>query len=100
MNLAAITDAKSLYDNFVREQYSGAEKRAALEIQVNKDSLDSLGGTARWVPHEENPVDCMTKVKRNAARLSQLLKTAKYRLTEEKAELEKRREYCRGNWDA
>jgi len=42
MNIAAITDAKSLYDNLVREQYSGAEKRAALEICVIKDSLDSL----------------------------------------------------------
>ena len=34
MNLAAITEAKSLYDNLVREQYSGAEKRAALEMWV------------------------------------------------------------------
>ena len=42
MNLAAVTDAKSLYDNLVREQYSGAEKRAALEMCVIKDSLDSL----------------------------------------------------------
>ena len=36
MNMAAITDAKSLYDNLVREQYSGAEKRAALEMCVIK----------------------------------------------------------------
>ena len=93
MNLAAITDAKSMYDNLVREQYSRAEKRAALELCVIKDSLDSLGGKARWVPHEENPVDCMTKIKGNAVRMPELLRTGKYRLTAEAAELEKRREY-------
>ena len=67
--MAAITDAKSLYDNLTREQYSGAEKRSALEICVIRDSLASLGGAARWVPHEENPVDCMTKLKGNTSRM-------------------------------
>ena len=65
--IAAITDATSLYENLVREQYSGTEKRSALEICVIRDSLESLGGSARWVPHEQNPVDCMTKLKGNAA---------------------------------
>ena len=93
MNMAAITDAKSLYDNLVREQYSGAEKRAALEICVIKDSLDSLGGTARWVPHEKNPVDCVTKLKGNASEMLTLLRKGKYRLTDETLELEARKEY-------
>ena len=84
MNLAVVTDAKSMYDNLVREQYSGAEKRAALELCVIKDSLDSLGGLPRWVPHDKNPVDCMTKVKGNAVTMLTLLKTARYRLTAEK----------------
>ena len=85
MNMAAITDAKSLYDNLVREQYSGAEKRAALEICVIKDSLESLGG--------RDPTDCMTKLKGNASQMLQLLRTGSYRLTEEAAELVKRKEY-------
>ena len=34
LDLATITDAKSLYDNLMQEQYTGAEKRAALEICV------------------------------------------------------------------
>ena len=93
MNMAAITDAKSLYDNLVREQYSGAEKRAALEICVIQDSLDSLGGTARWVPHEKNPVDCMTKLKGNASEMLTLLRKGKYRLTDETLEFEARKEY-------
>ena len=53
LDMAAICDAKSLYDNLNREQYSAAEKRAALEICVIKDSLDSLNGSARWIPHEK-----------------------------------------------
>jgi hypothetical protein len=93
MNMAAITDAKSLYDNLVREQYSGAEKRAALEMCVIKDSLESLGGSARWVPHDVNPTDCMTKLKGNASQMLQLLRTGSYRFTEEAAELVKRTEY-------
>ena len=72
--MAAITDAKSMYDNLTREHNSGAEKRAALELCVIKDSLDRLGGTARWVPHEKNPVDCMTKLKGNAAMMLELLR--------------------------
>ena len=46
LDLATITDAKSLYDNLMQEQYTGAEKRAALEICVIRDSLESLGGRA------------------------------------------------------
>ena len=60
-----ITDAKSLYDALHQEQYTGAEKRAALEVCVIRDSLESLGGKARWVPHDKNPVDCLTKLSGN-----------------------------------
>ena len=77
LNMAAICDAKSLYDNLNREQYSAAEKIAALEICVIKDSLDSLNGSARCIPHEETPVDCMTKLKGNASAMLQMLQ--KYR---------------------
>ena len=34
INLAAVTDAKSMYDNLTREQYSSAEKRAALVVST------------------------------------------------------------------
>ena len=93
LDIAAITDAKSLYDNLTKEQYTGAEKRSALEICVIRDSLDSLGGSARWVPHEENPVDCMTKLKGNSSRMIQMLTTSSYQLTREQEEMVKRKEY-------
>ena len=91
--LLAVTDAKQLYDNLNREQYTGAEKRSALEICVIRDSLQSLGGACRWVPHEENPVDCMTQIKRNSVRLLQMMKSACFRLIGEKDEMQYRKEY-------
>ena len=78
LSLAAITDAKSLYDNLVQEQYTGAEKRAALEICVIRDSLDTLGGAARWVPNDRTFSDCMTKLRGNVAPLMELIQTCKY----------------------
>ena len=44
LNMAAVTDAKSLYDNLHQEQFTGAERRAALEICVIRDSLHSFDG--------------------------------------------------------
>ena len=43
----SVTDAKSLYVNLCREQFSATERRAALEIAVIRDRLESLGGRAR-----------------------------------------------------
>ena len=82
-DMASITDAKSLYDNCVQEQYTGAERRAALEICVFRDSLESMDGTAHWVPHQENPSDCLTKMRGNAQRLLKLMRDAKYKLVDE-----------------
>ena len=43
LDMAVVTDAKSLYDDLSREQLSGTEKRAALEICVIRDF-----GVTRW----------------------------------------------------
>ena len=68
--LLAVSDSKSLYDNATREQFTATEKRAAMEISVIRDSMDSVGATARWVPHELNVSDCLTKRKATASRFS------------------------------
>ena len=88
-----VTDAKSLYDAVNQPQYTGAEKRAALEICVIKDSLESLGGQAKWVPHELNPADCLTKLAGNAAPLLELMRRSTYKLVAEEEELVKRKQY-------
>ena len=88
-----VTDAKSLYDALHQQQFTGAEKRAALEICVIRDSLQSLGGQAKWVPHEHNPADCLTKLAGNAAPLLALMRRSTYKLVAEEEELEKRKQY-------
>ena len=47
----------------------------------------------RWVPHDQNPVDCMSKLKGNTSRMLQLFRDRKYRLVAEEVEMEERREY-------
>ena len=84
--MATIVDAKPFCDNLTREQFSGAEERAALETCATRDSLGSLG-SARCVPPEENQVDCMTKFEGNAARMLEVLCTARYKFTQEVAAL-------------
>jgi hypothetical protein len=92
-NVIGVTDSKSMYDNLNREQFTGAEKRSALEIAVIRDSLHTMDGKVSWVPHEKNCVDCLTKVKGNAEALLDLMKKAKYRLVAEKDELKARAEF-------
>ena len=60
LDLAAITDAKSLYDNMAREQFIGAERMAVLEVCVIRDSLKSPHREARGITHAENPIECLT----------------------------------------
>ena len=57
----AIVDAKSLFDASVNEQSTGEDDRAALEIAIIKDSLSKLHGRLRWIPHNANPADHLTK---------------------------------------
>ena len=90
--LLAVSDSKSLYDKLVVEQFTNAEKRAALEVAVIRDSLKSLGAATRWVPHELNVSDCLTKKKGNSAPLLELLRTGKYQLVIEEQELIRRKE--------
>ena len=76
-----------------REQYTKAEKRAALEICVIRDSLRSMNGQVMWIPHEENPADCLIKLKGNVSRLVTLMRNTKYQLLNVDEEMTKRREF-------
>ena len=88
----AVSDSKSLYDNMIREQFTATEKRSALEIAVIRDSMRSMQAQARWVPHELNCSDCLTKKKGNASALLHLLQKGTYRLvvTEDSSNEEKK----------
>ena len=58
----AVVDAKSLYDGVHSEQPNGEDDRSALEMAVIQESLQALGGRIRWVPHNRNPADGLTKL--------------------------------------
>ena len=61
-NAVAVADAKSLFDALHSEQASGEDDRSALEIAIIQDSLQRLRGRIRWVPHNFNPADGLTKL--------------------------------------
>ena len=55
--------------------------------------METLQARARWVPHDRNPVDALTKTEgAHNQPLRQLLRTATYTLKEETEELEIRKE--------
>ena len=56
-----VIDAKSLYDALKSEQTLQEDRRAALEIAVLKDDMAMLKALARWIPHNLNPADGLTK---------------------------------------
>ena len=58
----AIADAKSLFDTVKNEQAQGEDDRSALEVAIIQESLAKLRGRIRWVLHNFNPADALTKV--------------------------------------
>ena len=58
----AIVDAKSLFDGASSEQAQGEDDRSALEIAIIQESLAKVRGRMRWLPHNRNPADALTKL--------------------------------------
>eukprot|EP00971_Amphidinium_carterae_P018323 361404-Amphidinium_carterae.4 len=90
--LAAV-DSKSLQDVVRGTNIDGVERRAALESLLARDLLKSLSAMIRWIPHEQNPSDSMTKISANHECLLTVLRTSSIRLRPEKEILEERKEY-------
>ena len=82
----AIVDAKSVFDGASSEQAQGEDERTALEIAVIQESLSALSGRLRWVPHNLNAADGLTKLleKAHIQPLMTLLRTHHLRIEEEK----------------
>ena len=80
----AVADAKSLFDALHSEQAHGEDDRAALEIAIIKDSLSRLKGRIRWVPHNVNPADALTKLENaHMLPLMQVLRTSHFQIEAE-----------------
>ena len=73
----SIGDVESLYDHLRTETSSGAnDRRTALDIQINRVSMDAQGATVRWMDH-------------NVPLLQMLMRTGRFCITEESVTLEK-----------
>ena len=55
-----VTDAKCLYDNLGPEQFTGTERRAALEIVTIRDSMKRMNGQAQSVAPSDTVVHAVT----------------------------------------
>ena len=83
-NSVVIMDAKALYDGLNTDQSQGEDERSALEMAVIKESLLITRGRPRWVPHNVNPADALTKVDgAHTEPMLRLLRSNAFRLEEE-----------------
>ena len=64
----ALIDAKSVFDSTSspERQFQGEDDRAALESAIIKESLVKLKSRLRWIPHNFNPADSLTKLPQQA----------------------------------
>eukprot|EP00435_Cladocopium_sp_Y103_P055556 s1879_g18.t1 len=79
-----VMDAKSLFDALNSEQSQGDDDRSALETAIIRESLSVCRGRPRWVPHNVNPSDSMTKfVGGHHEPLLRLLRTGEFMIEDE-----------------
>ena len=87
-----VMDAKALYDALLSEQQNQDDERAALECSLIREDMEALGCRPRWVPHDKNPADALTKCEGvHFEPMSRLLRTSSFSIREKSEELEQRR---------
>jgi hypothetical protein len=84
-----VIDAKALYDGIKSEQTFQEDRRAGLEIAVIRDDLAIMDGKVKWLPHNLNAADALTKFEgANTLPMEELLRTGKLCLVDEESQLE------------
>ena len=79
---------KALYDNLVSGQPGDCE-RSSLEVAVIRENMWATLARPRWVPHNKNPSDALTKLRGcHAKPPMSLLKTSKLLIEDENDVLE------------
>ena len=87
-----VMDAKALYDALLAEQQNQDDERAALECTLIREDMEALGCRPRWVPHDKNPADALTKCEgAHFEPMARLLRTSAFSIREETEELQQRR---------
>ena len=90
----AIVDAKSVYDAAASEQASGEDDRSALEIAIIQDSISKCKGRVRWIPHNKNPADMLTKLSQaHEVPMMELLKKCRLKIQAEEETLAEGRQH-------
>ena len=83
-----IMDSKSLFDALSNETMSGDCERSQLEYAVIKESISLVRGRCRWLPHNKNPADLLTKrAGGHAEPMMNLLKYSRIRIQDEETEM-------------
>ena len=79
----SVVDAKSLYDNLMKEGSQSQDKFTALDVAIARERVDGLGVDLRWVEHQAMVVDSLTKLNGNKEALMKLLTTGTFKLEAE-----------------
>ena len=87
-----VGDSKGVFDNLNREQ-AGAERYSALDASYMKNRMAEIGCKPRWLPHDSNPADALTKFRgAHAAPLHRIISSGKCKLAAEEDELARKAE--------
>ena len=89
-NSLAVVDAKSLYDNMMKDGSQSQDKFTALDVAIARERVDGLGVELRWVEHQAMIVDSLTKLNGNKDSMLKLLEDGTFRLEAEEWQLEDR----------
>ena len=92
-NLVVVTDSKSVFDVLKKGHVASIDKRAGLELQVVLDSMRIYGASCRWVPHQKNVADALTKLRAHWQPLLTILSDAFISVVPEDEELQGRKTY-------
>ena len=88
--VSLVSDSKGLYDA-LNNELPQDDKKSAVEMPIIEQMLKRMKGRSRWVPHNFNPADALTKLKgAHMAPMMDLLKTGFYHLRTEEAQLKQR----------
>eukprot|EP00971_Amphidinium_carterae_P130194 2579118-Amphidinium_carterae.1 len=88
-----VTDSKSLFHVINGSSIDSVEKRAGLEILLCRDLVSTLQCQVRWVPHEENIADSLTKLGAHHDSLLRAMNRSCIRLLPEQIVLDERKKY-------
>ena len=89
----AVVDAKALFDALLSDQPQGQDERASLEISIIRESLTVVLGRPRWIPHNRNPADSLTKLHgAHVEPMLELLSTNSFCIEEEQSVLQQGRQ--------